>query len=52
MYDPDSMHLLNGAVHRAVMIEKARCIQYKEIRRELELLRRQEIDVLGMVVVE
>ncbi len=52
LYDPDSMHLLNGAVHRAVMIEKARCIQYKESRRELELLRRQEIDVLGMVVVE
>lgn len=52
LYDPDSMHLLNGAVHGAVLIEKARCVQYKEIRRELELLRRQEIDVLGMVVVE
>ena len=27
LYDPDSMHLLNGAVHGAVLIEKARCIQ-------------------------
>lgn len=52
LYNSDSMHLLNGSVRGAVLIEKAGAVQDKEIRRELELLRRQEIDVLGMIIIE
>ena len=52
LYDSDAVHLLNGNAHGAVLIEKAGSVQYKEIRRALDLLRRLEIDVLGMIIIE
>lgn len=51
LYDADSMNLLNN-MHAAVLIEKAGSVQYEELYRELELLRQQNIDVLGLIVVE
>ncbi len=52
LYDSDAMHLLNGNIHGAVLLEKAGSVQYKEIRRVLDLLRRLEIEVLGMIIIE
>ena len=51
LYDAEAMEKL-GTVKGAVLVEKAGSTLYNEITRELELLRRQEIVVLGGITVE
>lgn len=51
LYSADSLNLLNG-VRTVVLVEKASAVSYSEIQQELEILRRQEIDILGMIIVE
>lgn len=51
LYDAEAMEQLSS-VGSAVLVETAGVTLYDEILKELELLRRQEIEVLGCVVVE
>lgn len=51
LYSADSMNLLSN-VKTAVLIEKVGTVSYGEIQQELEILRRQEINILGMVILE
>ncbi len=51
LYDAEAMEQLGG-MEGAVLVETADVTLYDEILKELELLRRQEIEVLGCVVVE
>ena len=51
LYDAEAMEKL-GTVKGAVLVEKAGSTLYNEITGELELLRRQEIMVLGGITVE
>lgn len=51
LYSADSLHLLSS-VQAAVLVEKAGAISYGEIWQELEILRQQGIDILGMIIVE
>ena len=51
LYDAEAMEKL-GTVKGAVLVEKAGSTLYNEITGELELLRRQEIVVLGGITVE
>ncbi len=51
LYSADSLNLLSS-VRAAVLIEKAGAVSYGEIWQELEILQRQGIDILGIVVVE
>lgn len=51
LYDAETMEQLN-AMQGAVLVEKAGSTLYNEITRELELLKRQEITMLGGVIVE
>ena len=51
LYDADSLQLLCG-IRAAVLIEKAGCVQYEELQRELELLQRQKIELLGLIFAE
>ena len=51
LYDAEAMEKL-GTVKGAVLVEKAGSTLYNEITGELELLKRQEIVVLGGITVE
>ena len=51
LYDAEAMEKL-GTAKGAVLVEKAGSTLYNEITGELELLRRQEIVVLGGIIVE
>ena len=51
LYNADSMSLLSS-IHTAVLIEKAGSVQYEEIHQELEILRQQQINVLGIIIAE
>lgn len=51
LYDADSMSLLSS-IHTVVLIEKAGSVQYEELHRELEILRQQQINVLGIIIAE
>ena len=51
LYDQKALRQLQG-VKGAFLLEKAGETLYDEIRRELELMNRQDIKVLGVVVVE
>ena len=51
LYNADSMSLLSS-IHTAVLIEKAGSVQYEELHRELEILRQQQINVLGIIIAE
>lgn len=51
LYSADSLNLLSS-VRAAVLIEKAGVVSYGEIQQELEILRRQGIDILGIIIAE
>lgn len=51
LYNADSMNLLSD-VHAVILVEKAGTVSYSEIQRELEILRQQEINILGIVIIE
>ena len=51
LYDQSAMEQLQG-VKGAFLLEKAGETLYDEIMKELELLNRQDIKILGVVVVE
>ena len=51
LYDQESLELLGGATG-AFLLECANVTLYDEIQKELELLERQEIKCLGVVVAE
>ena len=51
LYSADSLNLLSS-VRAAVLIEKAGAVSYGEIQQELEILRRQGIEILGMIIAE
>lgn len=51
LYNQESMEKLQGA-KAAFLLEKAGGTLYEEIARELEILRRQGIKILGIVIVE
>ncbi len=51
LYDAEAMERLGG-IESAVLVETTDVTLYDEIWKELELLRRQEIETLGCVVVE
>ena len=51
LYDAEALEQLSS-VGSVVLVETAGVTLYEEILKELELLRRQEIEVLGCVVVE
>jgi hypothetical protein len=51
LYDAETMEKL-GDTKGAVLVEKADSTLYAEVARELELLRRQDIAILGGIIVE
>ena len=51
LYNPESVEQIGG-MDGAVIVEKAGCTLYKEIADEIELLKRQEIKLLGCIIVE
>lgn len=51
LYDAEAMEKVN-AMQGAILVEKAGSTLYNEITSELELLKRQEIPVLGGIIVE
>ena len=51
LYSADSLNLLSD-VKTAVLIEQAGTVSYGEIQQELEILQRQGIHILGMMIVE
>lgn len=51
LYDAEAMEKM-GAMQGAVLVEKAGSTLYNEVAGELELLKRQDITVLGGIIVE
>ena len=51
LYSADSLNLLSD-VKTAVLIEQAGTVSYGEIQQELEILQRQGIHILGMMIAE
>lgn len=51
LYDAETLEKLSNA-RGAVLVEKAGSTLYTEVAKELELLRRQDISVLGGIIVE
>ena len=51
LYDAETMEKL-GDTKGVVLVEKADSTLYAEVARELELLRRQDIAILGGIIVE
>ena len=51
LYNSESVEQIGG-MDGAVIVEKAGCTLYKEIADEIELLKRQEIKLLGCIIVE
>lgn len=51
LYDAEAMEQMN-AMQGAVLVEKAGSTLYNEVTSELELLKRQDITVLGGIIVE
>lgn len=51
LYDAEAMEKMD-AMQAAVLVEKAGSTLYNEVAGELELLKRQDIRVLGGIIVE